>query len=380
MSPSFIKKTFAAAFALSICALAYAMDADVLFEKLSPSVWVVYTFDAQGKPYATGSAVVIGVERMITNCHVLAKASSFKVGNTNIMLPATLEFPDVERDLCQITVSNLKAPAVKFAPQDSLRVGQKVYAIGAPNHLENTLSDGLLSALRRDKDGKLFRIQTSAPIGHGSSGGGLFNDKGELIGITQAIIVADVAQNIGFALPALWIREVPERGKTALAKLGPAGTPPATPAPQIAQAPQPLSPFAPPPSSQTPSPFAPAPEPAPTPVLPAEKWNGLMSCDARHNQEKERPAYQAKFEMDVTGSTVNIYRKNNLVVETLTGHIANNTLDLRGIGYLTTSPGMLWQFRFNGEFPVGASIFSGRGNMLLGGNPIRTCDLTMTRI
>jgi hypothetical protein len=380
MSPSFIKKTFAFAFVFSCalfnCAMAYALDADVLFDKLSPSVWVVYTFDAQGKPYATGSAVVIGAERMITNCHVLSKASSFKVGNANVMLPATLEFPDVERDLCQIKVNDLKAPIVKIASDDGLRVGQKVYAIGAPNHLENTLSDGLLSALRRDKDGKLIHIQTSAPIGHGSSGGGLFNDKGDLIGITQAIIVANVAQNIGFALPALWIREVPERGRAALAKLGPASTPPTTPAPQIAQAPQPPSSFAPPSSSETPSPF----DLAPTPVFPAEKWNGLMSCDARHNQEKERPAYQAKFEMDVTGSTVNVYRKNNVVVETLTGHIANNALDLRGVGYRISSPGMLWQFRFNGEFPAGASIFSGTGSMLLSGNPIRTCDLTMTRI
>jgi S1-C subfamily serine protease len=389
MSPSLIKKIVAFASVFSFCASAIAMDADVLFDKISPSVWVVYTFDAQGKPFASGSAVVIGVERMITNCHVLAKASSFKVGNTNIMLPATLEFPDVERDLCQIKVSNLKAPVVKIAAEESLRVGQKVYAIGAPSRLENTLSDGLLSAFRRDKDGKLTFIQTSAPIGHGSSGGGLFSDKGELIGITQSGKDPNVAQNIGFALPALWIREVPERGKAALAKAGPASTAsptaastpaPTTPAPQVAQGQQPPVTFL-PPASTAPSPQAPSiSNPPPVAALPVEKWYGLMSCDARQNQAKEHPAYQAKFQMDVTGSTVNVYRKNDRVVESLTGHIANNALALRGVGYLASSPDKLWQFRFNGEFPAGASIFSGTGNMLLSGNPIRTCDLTMTRI
>ncbi|MFX7029431.1 S1C family serine protease, partial [Acinetobacter baumannii] len=76
--------------------------------------------------------------------------------------------------------------------------------------------DGLLSALRLDNEGKLRFLQTSAPISSGSSGGGLFNDKGELIGITTAMIAGATVQNLSFAVPAEWIRDLETRGRAVL--------------------------------------------------------------------------------------------------------------------------------------------------------------------
>ncbi|WP_050479234.1 S1C family serine protease [Herbaspirillum rhizosphaerae] len=385
MKLSLITKTSAIALTLTAASAVHAMDAEALFDQTSPSIWVVHAYDAQGKPFSLGTAVVIDTGRLITNCHVLARASSFKVQRLNVVLPGSLEFPDIERDLCQIKVSNLVAPAVKIAPIDRLRVGQKVFAIGAPQGLEETMSDGLLSALRLDKEGKLRYIQTSAPVSHGSSGGGLFNDKGELIGITTLGIEGSVAQNISFAVPAQWIQEVPERGKAAIAKSRSGNPPPAASAPATATAPATTPPVARAPQAPPAQPPAQsrALPPAPTASAPAgtsEKWNGLMSCDARSDNGDNSAAYQARFSMEINGATVNVYRRNNLVVETLTGNISNNTLDLRGIGYRANNPGLLWQFRFSGQFSAGSSVFSGKGNMLRDGTPIRACDLIMTRI
>jgi tetratricopeptide (TPR) repeat protein len=85
-----------------------------------------------------------------------------------------------------------------------LVVGQNVISIGAPQGLELTLADGLISSLRPQAGSAI--IQTTAPISHGSSGGGLFDSNGRLIGITTFQMVD--GQNLNFALPVDWISQL----------------------------------------------------------------------------------------------------------------------------------------------------------------------------
>ena len=66
----------------------------------------------------------------------------------------------------------------------SLAKGNKVVAIGSPKGLQNTVSEGIVSSFRIVEG--VQQIQISAPIDHGSSGGGLFNSKGELVGVTAS--------------------------------------------------------------------------------------------------------------------------------------------------------------------------------------------------
>lgn len=186
-----------------------------LFERLAPSVWVVKTSDSAGKHIAVGSAVVVGAGSLITNCHVLARASKVTVNRENVSYGATLEHPDPERDLCLLKVANFTAPSVTLAGTETLKVGSRVYAIGNPRGLETTISDGLLSGIRRSATDELLALQVSVPISSGSSGGGLFDAQGRLIGITT-FMLRD-AQNVNFALPASWITEVPTRAATAMA-------------------------------------------------------------------------------------------------------------------------------------------------------------------
>ncbi|WP_404993832.1 trypsin-like peptidase domain-containing protein [Cupriavidus pauculus] len=195
---------------------ALALDAAKIYEMRAPSIWVVRVFDAQNQPTRMGSAVVIGPETLITNCHVLVRGKSISVKRENTAHGARLEYADVDRDLCIIKARGLVAPAVPVAPLSTLKVGEKVYALGAPRGLELTLSDGLVAALHRDKDERIVSIQMTAPISSGSSGGGVFDEDGRLIGVSY-MTIRD-AQNLNFAIPAVWIEQVPARATVALQK------------------------------------------------------------------------------------------------------------------------------------------------------------------
>ena len=193
---------------------ASALEPDVLFARVTPSIWSVRTLDAQERPLQTGSAVVVAPGRLVTSCRVLAKASSVVVRQDNVSYGATLEFPDPVRDLCQLSVARFPAPSVPFAPPGLARPGQRVYAVGNPKGLENTLSEGLLSALRAGDGEETRRLQTTVATAPGASGGGLFDSEGRLLGI----LVADTPPGVptGSAIPAEFVAELPSRARAAL--------------------------------------------------------------------------------------------------------------------------------------------------------------------
>ena len=113
-----------------------------------------------------------------------------------------------------------------------MAVGQNVFAIGNPKGLELTMSAGLVSSLRRNAEGQLVLIQTSAAISGGSSGGGLFDDQGRLIGLTTIGSVSGDAQNLNFAIPSQWVSELAQRHAQARAatQIAGGGNATATPA------------------------------------------------------------------------------------------------------------------------------------------------------
>src|SRR5262245_10749726 len=111
-----IRYSFAASLLSFLAHNALALDVEALYEKLSPSVWVVVPQDAQGVKIGSGSGVVVGREQIITNCHVLKKAKSIAVKRLNTTHTAKLQHADTERDLCILSVTGLMAPAVPIAP------------------------------------------------------------------------------------------------------------------------------------------------------------------------------------------------------------------------------------------------------------------------
>jgi Flp pilus assembly protein TadD len=195
---------------------AVAASPEEVFERASPSVVVVERLDAAGKRNGFASGVVVGPGRVATSCHAVTNTAAVQVRVGGDRLPTRLEYADLERDLCQLEADGLNQPAVSIVPSSHLKVGQRVYAIGTPKGLELTLSEGLISSLR--PRARSFVIQTSAPMSRGSSGGGLFDDEGRLVGI--AAFQYARGQNLNFAVPASWILELPGRARSAWAKAG----------------------------------------------------------------------------------------------------------------------------------------------------------------
>lgn len=250
------------------------LDAAELFDRVTPSIWVVYASDAQGRPIASGSAVVIAADTLVTNCHVVRDAARVAIRRGDTQLTAQQAEADPEHDLCLLRVARLQAPTVLLAPESSLRPGMRVYAVGAPRRLEQTISDGLLSGLRRAPDGSLTMVQTSAPISPGSSGGGLFDAHGRLIGITTSGLKE--SQNLNFAVPSRWVDALSRRAgrlewQARIAPLEPPAAVRKAPA-SIAQEPRPgvgseAAPKAPaPPTPKTAT--RPGPGPADSPIAP----------------------------------------------------------------------------------------------------------------
>jgi Tfp pilus assembly protein PilF len=168
-----------------------------LFKLLSPSVFVVETLDARGTAIALGSGVSAAKDEIVTNRHVVEGGKAWRVRQGSNTWTARIAFLDSEHDLCGLRVEGLTAIPVNTRASLTLSVGERVYALGSPEGLELSLSEGLISGIRKFEGVSL--IQTTAPISHGSSGGGLFDEQGKLVGITTFAIKD--GQNINFAIP-----------------------------------------------------------------------------------------------------------------------------------------------------------------------------------
>lgn len=184
-----------------------ATPPDQIFSKLSESVYVVEAYGSDGKVIAQGSGLVTATNQIATNCHVVEAAKRIGILRESQKFGAELIASDKVRDLCLLQISDKVGTVLRIRKSTTLKVGQRVYAIGAPLGLELTFSEGIISSLRKADGG--FVIQTTTPISPGSSGGGLFDDEGMLIGVTTFQSVR--GQNLNFAIPAEWISSVAER-------------------------------------------------------------------------------------------------------------------------------------------------------------------------
>jgi TPR repeat protein len=169
-----------------------------LYFQLSPSVMRIFAANMLQKKrgLSQGSAVAIAPNIAVTNCHVIEGMDLYGTKLRGKSVFFSYRIGDKKRDICLIQSKSELKPVKTTRAYDELKVGEKVYAIGSPKSLENTLSEGLVSGLRQN-DGVRY-IQTTAPITNGSSGGGLFDEQGRLIGITT--FVRKGGGNLNFAV------------------------------------------------------------------------------------------------------------------------------------------------------------------------------------
>ena len=181
-----------------------ALSVQEIYERVSPSVVVVYNLNETGQTRGHGTGFFIEPWGMVaTNYHVVEGASSLKIKTKNgtVMDIRGIAASDAENDVVILSailpVDSIRTlKMTPFLPQ----VGDKIVVIGTPYHpqLAQTITDGLVSAIRPLAGGKRL-IQISAPISPGSSGSPVMNTKGEVVGI--ATRVHRQASHIGIAVP-----------------------------------------------------------------------------------------------------------------------------------------------------------------------------------
>nr|WP_317408245.1 trypsin-like peptidase domain-containing protein [Fournierella massiliensis] len=153
-----------------------------------------------------GSGVIFTADGyIITNAHVVEGAQQITVKlNDGTTCNATLIGSDSQSDIAVIKIDASGLTPAILGDSDTIAIGETAIAVGNPSNLGVTSTDGIISALNRSvtvEGNTMNLIQTSAAISPGNSGGGLFNSKGELIGVVNAKNADENAEGLGFAIP-----------------------------------------------------------------------------------------------------------------------------------------------------------------------------------
>ena len=181
-----MKKLCFTVFCSTLCYLGFATSTlaaptDALVHELDAQVLRVQVGLANGG-YGLGSAVVIAKDQVVTNCHVVASATSIVVINNGMPLSATAIKPDWRHDVCILKVDGLDAPIAKIGSSKNLKYEQSVFTIGYPNFAAIPVSTyGAVKGLYPLDDSVIIRA--SSTFGLGASGGGVFDDDGNLVGV-----------------------------------------------------------------------------------------------------------------------------------------------------------------------------------------------------
>lgn len=177
------------------------LNAKDIYEKCSSAVFFIETFDMQGNSYGNGSGFIISNTGLaVTNLHVLNGAFSATAtlsDSKELTVQNVLGYSEAA-DLAVIQLNGSKLPFLNVGDSAKTKGGEKIYTIGSPMGLSNTISEGIISNPNRMVNETNY-MQISAPISHGSSGGALINEKGQAIGVTTAGYVE--GQNLNFAVP-----------------------------------------------------------------------------------------------------------------------------------------------------------------------------------
>jgi formylglycine-generating enzyme required for sulfatase activity len=190
------------------------------------AIVTIVAYDNSGNQKGLGSGFFTSSEgELVTNYHVVEDASALLVKLlTGALFPVSGWLAsDQEKDFAVLKVQGKELPTVRLGSLNSVRVGQKVFALGSPFGMEQTFTDGMVSSLRDGSEVNMPNlqkvIQHTAPLSPGNSGGPLFNEQGLVIGINT--FQSELGQNINFAIPIDYVK--PELGKTDVKPLPVAG-------------------------------------------------------------------------------------------------------------------------------------------------------------
>ncbi len=191
-----------------VCAVVSASVVEITTE-FNQTYYGYYQYVQEG----AGSGVIISEDGyLITNAHVITDSQSGKTADAiKVRLTngeeydATIIGSDSDSDIALLKIEGTGFAAATIGNSDSIKVGEQVLAVGNPlGELGGTVTSGIVSATNREisvENNKMTLIQIDAAINPGNSGGGLFNTKGQLIGIVNAKTTDVTVEGLGFAIP-----------------------------------------------------------------------------------------------------------------------------------------------------------------------------------
>jgi 2-alkenal reductase len=210
-----------------------------IFQAVSPSVVYVFAREAPQKFFSPGEATDVqtgtgivwdAAGHVITNYHVIKGANEFAAhlpSGENVSVRIAGVAPNYDLAVLQLERPSVPLHPIAIGTSSNLQVGQAAYAIGNPYGLEQTLTSGIVSALRRQIPTTggyevAGAIQTDAPLNPGNSGGPLVDSAGRLIGVTTMIISGSGASaGVGLAIPV----DIVNRVAAELIRVGRVPTP-----------------------------------------------------------------------------------------------------------------------------------------------------------
>ena len=180
-------------------------------QKALASTVLILTTDATGDPMALGSGFFISNDQVVSNWHVVEGATTayalsvdertrYKIEGIIAMNP--------KQDLVILKVSGEGSP-LPLGDSNITQIGESIYVTGNPKGWTGTFSIGVISSFQMRYAGK--RIQITAPVSPGSSGGPVLNDKGEVIGVVYAVHSGPDAQNLNLAIPVNYLKALLKR-------------------------------------------------------------------------------------------------------------------------------------------------------------------------
>lgn len=161
-----------------------------------------------------GSGVIFSEDGyIITNAHVVKDAKVMKVKlHNNSEYAAQIIGQDEKEDIAVLKIGTSGLTPINFRNSSETKVGERVIVIGNPlGTLGGSVTDGIISAVDRTLtvDGKeMTLIQTNAEINHGNSGGGMFGENGQFVGLVVAKSTGEDLEGLGFAIPSDIVKNV----------------------------------------------------------------------------------------------------------------------------------------------------------------------------
>ncbi len=279
----------------SVC-LAQTKAPKEIVKEYGRAVVLIRTVSLQDEQIGLGSGFIVDSRGVVvTNYHVIKGA----IIGTALLLDSSVReilgviAVDPLRDIAVVKVTGENLPTVRLGNSDTVEVMEDVVAIGNPKGIENIPSKGIISSVQKIAD-DFKMLGFDASISHGSSGGPLFNSRGEVIGITTLSV--EGGQNLNFAVPINYVKPLlsSKEVKMTLSALA-----------LELQIPEPPSRSSPPPTSEPEIP----PQTPPRPIEPAPSVSGATAGELY--KRALRDYTEGNYELAIKGFETYIARYPN---------------------------------------------------------------------